>query len=167
MYYCTQYQSPIGPLLLASDGKSLTGLWMEKQKYFDPPPQAEERGDLPVLLQTKEWLDRYFAKKRPAASELPMAPEGSEFRKLIWKLLCQIPYGQVTTYGALAQQAASALGRAQMSAQAVGGAVGHNPISILIPCHRVVGADGTLTGYGGGLDRKRWLLEWEGAGAFS
>lgn len=163
MYYKTCYESPIGRLTLASDGQSLVGLWIEGQKYyestlFDVPTEKE----CDVLEAAKCWLDRYFAGKKPLPEELPLAPEGSEFRRMIWKLLCRIPYGTVITYGELARKAADMLGRERMSAQAVGGAVGHNPISIIIPCHRVIGADGGLTGYAGGLEKKIQLLEWEG-----
>ncbi|HIZ80160.1 MAG TPA: methylated-DNA--[protein]-cysteine S-methyltransferase [Candidatus Lachnoclostridium stercorigallinarum] len=160
----TIYESPLGRLTLASDGENLTGLWMEGQKYFGStmPETAREQGDLPVLEETGRWLNRYFAGKRPEPSELPLKPEGSAFRQVIWKLLCQIPYGEVTTYGALAKQAAAWMGRPSMSGQAVGGAVGHNPISIIIPCHRVVGTGGSLTGYAGGIEKKIRLLELEG-----
>jgi len=159
-----EYSSPVGLLTLACDGEHLTGLWIEDQKYFgSTAPGAMESGDgLPVLVQTAEWLDRYFAGERPDIRSVPLAPAGSPFRQAVWKLLQEIPYGEVVTYGALARRLAAQLGRRSMSSQAVGGAVGHNPISIIIPCHRVVGSDGSLTGYAGGLDRKRWLLEHEG-----
>ena len=165
MYYRTSYDSPVGPLMLASDGTSLTGLWMEGQKYFGGAIREElvQRDDLPVFAMTRTWLERYFARERPDPSELPLAPRGGEFRQAVWELLCQIPYGELTTYGHLAKEMAARLGRASMSAQAVGGAVGHNPISIIIPCHRVVGTGGSLTGYAGGLDKKIWLLRHEGA----
>ena len=165
MYYSARYTSPVGPLVLACDGEHLTGLWMEGQKYFGSPllETAQAREDHPVFVMARDWLDRYFSGARPVPSELPLSPAGGEFRQLVWRLLCQIPYGQTATYGALAQSAAAELGRTHMSAQAVGGAVGHNPLSIIIPCHRVVGADGSLTGYAGGVEKKRKLLEWEGA----
>ena len=164
MYFCSQYMSPVGRLTLASDGGSLSGLWLEGQKYFGGALGAlEERVGLPVFAQTKGWLDRYFTGERPDPAELPLAPVGSPFRQEVWRLLLRIPYGQVTTYGALSRGLARTLGRLRMSAQAVGGAVGHNPISIIIPCHRVVGADGSLTGYAGGVAVKRALLELEGA----
>lgn len=164
MYDSARYDSPVGPLVLAGDGEHLVGLWMEGQKYFGGAllETAQVREDDPVLTLTKRWLDRYFAGAHPAPSELPLAPAGGEFRQRVWRLLCQIPYGQTTTYGALAQKMAAQLGREHMSAQAVGGAVGHNPISIVIPCHRVVGADGSLIGYAGGVEKKRKLLEQEG-----
>ena len=164
MYYRTGYDSPVGPLMLASDGTSLTGLWMEGQKYFGGAIREElvQRDDMPVFAMTRTWLERYFARERPDPSELPLAPRGGEFRQAVWELLCQIPYGELTTYGHLAKEMAARLGRASMSAQAVGGAVGHNPISIIIPCHRVVGSDSSLTGYAGGLEKKRYLLSLEG-----
>lgn len=115
----------------------------------------------PILLQTIQWLDRYFAGERPSPGELSLAPMGSPFRQAVWKHLCQIPYGETTTYGAIARAMAAEMGRSSMSAQAVGGAVGHNPISIIIPCHRVLGSDSGLTGYAGGLKVKQWLLELE------
>lgn len=115
----------------------------------------------PIFLQTIQWLDRYFAGKQPSPDELSLAPMGSPFRQAVWKHLCQIPYGETTTYGAIARTMAAEMGRASMSAQAVGGAVGHNPISIIIPCHRVLGSDGGLIGYAGGLAVKQWLLELE------
>ena len=116
-----------------------------------------------MFVQAKEWLDRYFAGEKPRISELKLEPAGSEFRKAVWEALCQIPYGEVVTYGELAQKMAVLHNRERMSAQAVGGAVGHNAISIIIPCHRVVGANGSLTGYAGGIDKKIKLLTHEGA----
>lgn len=164
MYYKTTCLSPVGKLTLASDGELLTGLWIQGQKYFAATADGEmpENTALPVFNKTKKWLELYFEGKRPAISLLPLAPAGNAFRQEVWKILCEIPYGQVTTYGQIARQMARRLGRAHMSAQAVGGAVGHNPISIIIPCHRVVGANGSLTGYAGGLDVKRKLLLYEG-----
>ena len=160
--FSTVYPSPLGPLTLGSDGTNLTGLWLPEQKYFPKTPM-EPRPDLPVFAQAAAWLDGYFAGEEPDPGELPLAPAGSEFRRLIWDLLLEIPYGELTTYGRLAEKAARRMGRYSMSAQAVGGAVGHNPISIIIPCHRVVGADGSLTGYAGGVAAKSWLLRHEGA----
>ena len=159
--YRTTLSSPLGTLTLASGGTALTGLWLEGQKYFAATmgQKAEEQNGLPVFRQAAAWLDAYFSKK-PLPPLPLLAPQGSPFRQTVWKQLLTIPYGQTTTYGALAmslrEEGISA------SAQAVGGAVGHNPISILIPCHRVVGASGSLTGYAGGVDKKRFLLEWEG-----
>ena len=164
MFYSAHFMSPLGRLTLASDGENLVGLWLEGQKYFGgtvKEPLAQ-RTDLPVFSKAGEWLDRYFAGEKPAISSLPLAPIGGEFRQTVWKILCRIPYGEVTTYGEIAKEAAALLHKPGMSGQAVGGAVGHNPISIIIPCHRVVGANGSLTGYAGGLDKKRWLLQHEG-----
>jgi methylated-DNA-[protein]-cysteine S-methyltransferase len=165
MYYSTAYRSPVGNLTLACNGQSLVGLWIEGQKYHgDTLPEKPEKQDrLPIFEQTGEWLDRYFAGEKPAASELPLAPIGGEFRQGVWDILRAIPYGKVTAYGEIAKQMAALRGKAGMSAQAVGGAVGHNPISIIIPCHRVVGANGSLTGYAGGIGIKVKLLELEGA----
>ena len=121
----------------------------------------ELKDDEEILIKTKKWLDRYFNGEKPEISELNLSPNGSIFAKNVWKLLCKIPYGKTTTYGELAKKVAEVMGKNRMSAQAVGGAVGHNPISIIIPCHRVVGADGSLTGYAGGIDKKIKLLEHE------
>lgn len=164
MFYALPYASPVGELTVVSDGEQIVGLWIEGQKYFratlrEPPAEG---ADLPVLRAARRWLDGYFAGERPDASALPLAPAGSGFRQRVWSVLREIPYGEVTTYGAIAKRLAAELGRPTMSAQAVGGAVGHNPISILIPCHRVVGSDGSLTGYAGGVDKKVRLLELEG-----
>jgi len=162
--YTTTYSSPLGPLTLASNGNSLLALWLDGQKYFGEgtPPRLQQNHSLPLFAQVTAWLDAYFAGQNPAASQLPLAPQGSAFRQAVWELLTQIPYGQVTTYGALARQMEAKLGIPKMACQAVGGAVGHNPISIIIPCHRVVGTNGSLTGYGGGLKRKLQLLQLEG-----
>lgn len=155
------YASPVGNFTFASDGKHLTGLWIENQKYFEHTLYKEVvEMDLPVFEETRHWLDIYFSGKKPDFLP-PLAPKGSEFRQLIWKYLLEIPFGETTTYGALAKRAAKEMGRKTMSAQAVGGAVGHNPISIIIPCHRILGADGGLTGYAGGLEAKKYLLELE------
>lgn len=164
MYYVTEYVSPLGMLTLASDGNALTGLWMEGQKYFGGAEKEEKKqnGNLPVFKMAIDWLDRYFAGMRPGPSELPLAPAGGSFRQEVWKILCEIPYGQVVTYREIAKKMAVILGKSSMSGQAVGQAVGHNPISIIIPCHRVVGANGSLTGYAGGIARKAMLLELEG-----
>ena len=163
MYYCSEYFSPIGKLTIASDGENLTGLWIEDQKYFAhghcSPMTAPE---LPVFKTAAQWLDEYFAGKFPTAVCPPLKPAGSPFQQQRWQILLQIPYGQTITYG----QISKLLGR-PMSAQAVGGAVGRNPISILIPCHRVVGTDGRLAGYAGGIEKKQWLLQHEGILPFS
>ena len=165
MFYTTTHPSPVGLLTLASDGERLTGLWNEGQKYHGNSlfPHMAENDALPVFGAAKHWLARYFSGDEPDASELPLAPKGSEFRQGVWRVLCGIPYGEVLTYGDIAKKMAADMQRAHMSAQAIGGAVGHNPISIIIPCHRVVGADGSLTGYAGGIDTKIKLLKLEGA----
>lgn len=164
--FSTTYESTIlGPITLASDGTSIIGLWMDGQKYFASTVRGSMalRDDLPILNKAKAWLDRYFAGEDPAPTELSLAPYGSPFRQRVWKKLLEIPYGKTRTYGAIAEEIALEDGRTSMSAQAVGGAVGHNPISIIIPCHRVVGSNGSLTGYAGGIDKKVRLLELEGA----
>ena len=160
--YC---DSPVGRLLLAGRDGVLVGLWIEGQKYYRESLKGEtgENAASPILNQAKQWLERYFRGERPSVSELKLAPEGSEFRREVWKILCGIPYGQVTTYGEIAEKIAASRGLSHSCAQAVGGAVGHNPISIIIPGHRVVGADGSLTGYAGGVEKKRSLLIREGA----
>lgn len=162
MLYTGYYHSPLGRLLLAADEIGLTGLWFERQRYFAQglaPVHTDE--ETPILAQTRRWLDLYFSGSVPDFTP-PLHPIGSDFRQEVWALLLQIPYGKTTTYGALANQLAEKHGQRRMSAQAVGGAVGHNAISIIIPCHRVVGADGSLTGYAGGLDTKARLLAGEG-----
>ena len=163
MLYSTKYFSPIGNITLAGNRDSINGLWIEGQKYFcEGADNIEERDDLPVLLTGKEWLDEYFAGKKPEISRLPLSPEGSDFRLAVWKLLTQIPYGEVVTYGEIAKELSFFSKTGKTSARAVGGAVGHNPISIIIPCHRVIGAGGNLTGYAGGIDIKIKLLKHEG-----
>ncbi|WP_407309914.1 methylated-DNA--[protein]-cysteine S-methyltransferase [Desulfosporosinus sp. SB140] len=164
MYYSTLYASPVGKITLGCDGENIVGLWIEGQKYHgDTIPEAMvEKDDLPVFDAAKKWLDRYFAGEKPAISELPLAPFGGDFRQAVWKILCEIPYGEVTTYGEIAKKLAIQMHKVSMSSQAVGGAVGHNPISIIIPCHRVVGSNGSLTGYAGGINKKTKLLELEG-----
>ena len=154
-YAVIQYASPVGLITLAGEGKDLVGLWLEGQKYFGAGLELSEGGAAPALDAARDWLDRYFAGERPAPSELQLAPVGTAFQRAVWKRLCEIPYGELVTYGELAK-------RLQTSPRALGGAVGHNPISIIVPCHRVVGAGGGLTGYAGGVERKRWLLEHEG-----
>lgn len=168
MIYTTKIPSPVGNLTLASDGEHLIGVWIDGQKYFARTiaEETQENNQIPIFLQTIDWLNRYFSGKRPSIHELSLRPAGSEFRQAVWKILCEIPYGEVTTYGAIAQKIAASRGLANMSAQAVGGAVGHNPISIIIPCHRVIGSNGSLTGYAGGLDLKKKLLEMEKQNAF-
>lgn len=165
MIYKSYYQSSIGKLLLVSKNNKLIGLWIEGQKYYlgNLNEELQENNEEEILVKTKKWLDRYFKGEKPQISELELEPIGSEFRKNVWDLLCQIPYGEVTTYKNIAENMAKIMNKKQMSAQAVGGAVGHNPISIIIPCHRVVGTDGSLTGYAGGIEKKIKLLELENA----
>ena len=164
MYYSTTYQSPVSTITLACDGNNLIGLWNEAQKYHGNTifKKMVEKNDIPVFDATKKWLDKYFAGEKPDISELPLAPVGGEFRQAVWNILCEIPYGEVITYGDIAKKMAVKMNKKTMSSQAVGGAVGHNPISIIIPCHRVVGATGSLTGYAGGVKTKIKLLELEG-----
>lgn len=163
MIYTQHYESPLGGILLAADETGLTGLWFDGEKYYADNLAAEhEARDTQALGAAKRWLDVYFAGKEPDFLP-PLHPIGSAFRKEVWQLLLEIPYGQTTTYGALARRLAERRGLRPMSAQAVGGAVGHNEISILIPCHRVVGTSGSLTGYAGGIDKKLSLLRLEQA----
>jgi methylated-DNA-[protein]-cysteine S-methyltransferase len=164
VHYSTTHPTPLGEVTLATDGASLVGLWIDGQKYHgETLPDAPVRTDgLAVLDRAKDWLDSYFAGDRPSVSDLPLAPIGGAFRQGVWDILCAIPYGKTVTYGDIAKEMAARMGRDRMSNQAVGGAVGHNPISIIIPCHRVVGSNGSLTGYAGGIWRKVKLLELEG-----
>ena len=163
MIYFTQYISPIGSLTISTNNTSLTGLWIKNQKYYPDitnwqqvPPTSS-----PLFTNVITWLDLYFSGKNPSITDLPLAPQGTPFRQQVWRHLCNIPYGSTTTYGALAKIIAAENSIPSMSPQAVGSAVAHNPISIIIPCHRVVGADGTLTGYAAGTDIKRKLLDLE------
>ena len=165
MIYFTQYTSPIGLLTLSTNGTALTGLWIQNQKYY-PNTTAWHQisiSDSPALSTAVNWLDSYFSNERPSITDLNLSPAGTPFRQQVWRHLCRIPYGETTTYGALAKIIAAENSISSMSSQAVGGAVAHNPISIIIPCHRVVGADGTLTGYAAGTDIKRRLLALEEA----
>ena len=154
--YIAHYSSPLGSMTLASDGTALTGLWFNGQKYFaDTLKEVQTLNPhLPVFDLTRQWLDIYFSGKEPTFTP-PLLLQGSPFRKQVWQLLLEIPYGRTMTYGELARKLQC------KSAQAVGGAVGHNPISLIIPCHRVIGADGSLTGYAGGVERKASLLKLE------
>ena len=163
MTFLTHYDSPLGGVLLAADESGLTGLWFEGQKYFaDNLPEERAERETETLALAKRWLDIYFAGKEPDFMP-PLHPVGSPFRRAVWEILLEIPYGQTATYGELSRRLAAKMGIAHMSAQAVGGAVGHNGISIIIPCHRVVGTGGSLTGYAGGVDKKVKLLELERA----
>lgn len=158
-----EYISPLGKLILAAEGGALKGLWIEGQKYFGAGYELVP-GEDEALAAARGWLDAYFRGERPPAEELRLAPEGTEFRRAVWELLLEIPYGETSTYGALADELSARRG-ARCPARAVGGAVGHNPISIVIPCHRVLGAGGSLTGYAGGVERKSWLLRHEASPA--
>ncbi len=161
MPFIQHYDSPMGGILLAADEIGLVGLWFDGQKYFarDLPEERIER-DTPALTEAKRWLDIYFTGKEPDFLP-PLHPIGSAFRQDVWGILLQIPYGKTTTYGEIARRLDEKRGLSRMSAQAVGGAVGHNEISIIIPCHRVVGTNGSLTGYAGGIEKKIKLLELE------
>lgn len=163
MIYTSKYKSPMGDLLLASKNNELIGMWFINQKYYlsNIKEEMTEKDDEPIIEKTKKWLNRYFKKQEPQANEIKINPVGSEFQKLVWKLLCEIPYGSTTTYKEIALKVAKIKGLKHMSSQAVGGAVSRNPISIIIPCHRVIGTNGKLTGYAGGLDKKTELLKIE------
>ena len=163
MIYTSKYTSPLGGILLAADEVGLRGLWFDRQKYFahDLPDERTER-ETPALLEAKRWLDLYFGGQEPDFLP-PLHPVGTPFRQAVWEILLRIPYGKTVTYGEISKQLAEKMGLERMSAQAVGGAVGHNEISIIIPCHRVVGSNGSLTGYAGGINRKIKLLELERA----
>ena len=155
------YDSPLGGILLAADEIGLTGLWFDGEIYFAGNlPKVYAERETSILLEAKRWLDIYFAGNEPDFTP-PLHPIGSAFRQSVWEILLQIPYGKTTTYGEIARQLSEKMGLSRMSAQAVGGAVGHNEISIIIPCHRVVGTNGSLTGYAGGIDKKGKLLELE------
>ena len=162
MDYIWHYDSPLGGIILGSDGKALTGLWFDGQEHFAvaPPSQAECRR-LPVFDETCRWLDIYFSGRDPGFTP-ELSLRGTPFRKAVWDILLTIPFGRTMSYGEIASAIARQKGIARMSAQAVGGAVGHNPVSIIVPCHRVIGTDGSLTGYAGGLDKKARLLDIEG-----
>ena len=163
MIYTCIYKSKLGNILLAADEIGLTGLWFEGQKYFaNTLPNEHISQETGILAETKKWLDVYFSGEEPKFTP-PLHPEGSTFRQAVWQILLQIPYGQTITYGAIANKLTEKKNGSRMSAQAVGGAVGHNEISIIIPCHRVVGTNGSLTGYAGGIDRKISLLKLEHA----
>ena len=161
MDYTHHYVSPLGGITLASDGEYLTGLWFDGQKYFaDTLSVQHDEKDLDVFRRTDNWLDIYFSGKEPNFTP-PLRMKGTEFRQEVWQILLTIPFGKTMTYGAIAKILAVRRGTDAMSAQAVGGAIGHNPISLIIPCHRVIGTNGALTGYAGGLEKKAWLLDME------
>lgn len=159
--YAARYPSPVGELTVVCDKGSIVGLWIENQKhFFSTLPSPPIFGiDTPLLRQARQWLDAYFQGQAPSPDTLPLKPGGSGFQQRVWAQLLRIPYGQTVTYGQLAK----AFEGQKMSAQAIGGAVGRNPISIIVPCHRVLGAKGQLTGYASGTDKKLWLLRHEGA----
>ena len=159
--FVQHYDSPLGGILLAADEGGLTGLWFDGQKYFARDLSARHtEQDTPILAEARRWLDIYFSGREPDFTP-PLHPIGSAFRQSVWEILLQIPYGHTMTYGKIARQLAEKRGAKAVSAQAVGGAVGHNEISVIIPCHRVVGTNGSLTGYAGGIDKKVKLLELE------
>ena len=161
MLYYKKTASPLGEITLRSDGEALTGLWFADDKHYGAKDIAgAAMADLDVFMQAEAWLAEYFAGREPKVS-VPLKLQGSEFQMQVWRLLQDIPYGRLVTYGDVAKKIAAQKGVARMSAQAVGGAVGHNPLCIIVPCHRVVGANGSLTGYGGGMWRKVRLLELE------
>lgn len=160
--YSTRYHSPLGEIVLLASEEALVGLWLPGQEPDrELLAQAEWRERAPLLVQGCAWLDRYFCGRCPTPQEIPLDPPGTAFRKQVWRRLCRIPYGSLVTYGEIAREMTRETGK-RMSAQAVGGAVGHNPIALIIPCHRVVGAEGNLVGYAGGLALKRRLLKYEG-----
>ena len=162
MNYTHGYSSPLGGITMASDGQSLTGLWFDGQRYYaDTLQEPFREGPLPIFDEADRWLDLYFSGKVPDFTP-KLRLQGTAFRKLVWEVLLTIAYGQVVTYGDLAEEIARRTGRVSMAPRAVGGAVAHNPLSLIIPCHRVVGAGGSLTGYAGGIERKRRLLTLEG-----
>ena len=163
--YTKTVSSPVGDLVLVSDGEYLIGLFIAGQKYFMDGFSVElyETNDLEVFHIVEEWLKSYFAGANLSIKSLPLKPAGTNFRQIVWQELLNIPYGDTITYKELGKKVAVRLGKSSMSSQAIGGAVGHNPISIIIPCHRVIGTNGSLTGYAGGLDKKEYLLALEKA----
>lgn len=161
MTYIYYYDSPLGGITVSSNGREITGLWFDGQKYFGDTLSKEcEEKNLPIFEETKKWLDIYFSGKAPDFTPA-LKMETTPFRKAVWEIMLTIPFGQTMTYGEIAERIAKQKGRAKMSAQAVGGAVGHNSISLIIPCHRVVGTNGSLTGYAGGIEKKVQLLTLE------
>lgn len=163
MKYYTIYDSPIGSLTVMSDGVSVTGLSMERQRYLPELEGAMDGGALEIHRDAALWLDRYFGGGRPTPGEIRFSTSGTPFRLAVWEILCRIPYGQTVSYGDIAREMAAKTGVRVMSAQAVGGAVGHNQIGIIIPCHRVIGSDGGLGGFSCGMEKKIFLLRHEGA----
>ena len=164
IYYKTEYKSPLGIITICCDeDEKVVGLFFKNQKYFadNIDGKITENNNLKIFVTVKSWLDKYFAGKKPNIKEIPIKFIGNDFRKSVWKILYKIPYGKTVTYGDIARQIAKQKDITKMSAQAIGGAVGHNPISIIVPCHRVVGKNGKLTGYAAGLNKKKKLLELE------
>ena len=165
MDFIYRYDSPLGLITMACDGNALTGLWFNGQKHFGESLSADHTERfLPVFDETGRWLDLYFSGSIPDFTP-PLNLRGTAVRRTVWEILLTIPYGRTTTYGRIAESIAAQKETGRLSAQAVGNAVGHNPVSLIVPCHRVVGADGSLTGYAGGTDRKRRLLEMEYKGS--
>lgn len=161
--YIWHYQSPVGRIVMASNGEALCGLWFQGQKYFaDTINGTCHKQELPIFTLTKQWLDIYFSGNAPDFTP-PLVMETTEFRKKVWEIMLTIPFGHIMTYGDIAKTISQQCGK-KISAQAVGGAVGHNSISLIIPCHRVIGSDGSLTGYAGGIEKKAWLLDMERRG---
>lgn len=163
MEYTLKIQSPLGEITLASDGESLTGLWLANQSYFAATlAEHAQQKELAIFTRVQEWLERYFAGDQPERT-FSLAPKGTPFRQAVWQELCKLPYGSVTTYADIAHRLENSQPGSKTSARAVGGAVAHNPISIIIPCHRVIGKSGALVGYAGGVEAKRTLLTLEKA----
>ncbi len=162
MQYISKYSSPIGEMLLSADETGLTGAWFYGQKYFFDINEEYCEEETPILTKAKAWLDIYFSGKEPDF-DIPLHFIGTDFQKEVWEILCGISYGETITYGEIAKLIASKRGLGQMSSQAVGGAVGRNKISVIVPCHRVVGTDKSLTGYAGGIEKKIALLKLEGS----
>lgn len=163
-FYKTEYKSPLGNITVCcNEQENIVGLWFENQKHFanNINDKITENNNLKIFIKTKNWLDKYFAGNKPNIKEIPIEFIGTKFQKSVWKILYKIPYGKVITYGDIAKQIAKKKGIPKMSAQAIGGAVGHNPISVIVPCHRVIGKNGNLTGYAAGIDKKKKLLQIE------
>lgn len=162
MRYTSEYVSPLGKMMLAADEEGIVGLWFEGQKYFARNLGVHEEKELPIFTETKRWLDIYFSGREPDFTP-PLHITGTEFQAEVSSIMLTIPYGKTMTYGEIAVQIAKKRGISKMSAQAVGGAVGRNNISVIVPCHRVVGTGGSLTGYAGGIGKKIELLRLENA----
>ena len=163
MEYTHHYDSPLGGITMASDGDALTGLWFDGQKFFGSTLSASHtERSLPVFSETDRWLNLYFSGRVPDFTP-PLNPKTTEFRRTVWQILLTVPYGKTVTYRQIADQMTGTAGTCRVSARAVGGAVAHNAVSLIIPCHRVIGADGSLTGYAGGMHRKMYLLQMEHA----